>query len=57
MEETITDVAQTKGPVAESEWSQTTEDNPLFAAESWDNESLFANAFEEAGLGESQVNI
>ena len=51
-EETITTVAETKAPVEGSEWSQTTEDNPLFTAESWDNESPFANAFEEAGFGE-----
>lgn len=38
---------------ATSDWAQTTEDNPLMAAESEDFDSPFANAFEEGGfLGE-----
>ena len=47
-EETVTTV-QADNPTQGFEWSQTSEDNPLFTTEGDDAESPFANAFEEGG--------
>lgn len=48
-EETVTTV-QADHPTQGFEWSQTSEDNPLFTTEGGDTESPFANAFEEGGF-------
>ena len=47
-EETITTLTDERTG-DDGEWSQTTEDNPLFATENFDDDA-FTNAFEESGL-------
>ena len=49
-EETITTVSEHTAQDDTGEWSQTTEDNPLFATENFDDDSPFTNAFEEDGF-------
>lgn len=49
-EETITTISENTTVQDTGEWSQTTEDNPLFATENDDDDSPFKNAFEEDGF-------
>ena len=48
-EETITTLTDENTTGDNGEWSQTTEDNPLFATENFDDDA-FTNAFEEDGF-------
>ena len=49
-EETITTISENTAAQDTGEWSQTTEDNPVFATENYDDDSPFTNAFEESGF-------
>ena len=49
-EETITTAHDEQPAQTMGEWSQTTEDNPLFTTETPANDNPFSNAFEEGGF-------